>query len=89
MINSHRALRILKVERIPIIHKRLLVLQIWQRNDRRRTWLFLKTKLSIPGHVLNGEEGAGCDDHEVEVGVGDQHPVRSFYYLGQDVLDGV
>lgn len=89
MINTHCPLRILKVERIPIIYIHLLILQVRERNDRRCTRLFLETQLSIPGHVLDGQESAGSDNHEVEVGVGDQDAIRSFDYLGEDFLDGI
>jgi hypothetical protein len=49
----------------------------------------LETEFAVPGHVLNGKEGAGGDYDKVEVGVGDEDSVRGFDYLGENLLDRV
>lgn len=89
MVNPHRTLRILKALRIKVLHESLRILQIRKRDHSRRARFLLETQFSIPGHVLDGEEGAGGDDHEIEVGVGDEDSVRGFDYLGENGLDGV
>jgi hypothetical protein len=38
---------------------------------------------------LDREEGTGFDDHEIEVGIGDEDSVRGFDYFWENGLDGV
>lgn len=66
-----------------------LVLQIRQRDHNGRRRLLLETQLAVPGHVLDGHEGTVCDDDHVEVPVCDEHAVRGFDHLWEDVLDRV
>ena len=49
----------------------------------------MEAKLAVPGHVLDGHEGAVCDDDHVEVPVSDEHAVRGFDDLREDMLDWI
>ena len=88
MLDAHRALRPID-PRILIRRKHRLVLQVWLGDDNGRGGLGLEAQFAVPGHVLDGEEGAVCDDDHVEVAVRDEDAVRGLDDLREDVLDGV
>ena len=88
MLHAHRPLRSVHAA-VPVGVEHGLVLQIELLNHDRRGGLRLEPELAVPGHVLDGEQGAVGDDDHVEVPVGDEHPVRGFDDLWQHVLDRV
>lgn len=49
----------------------------------------MEAKHAVPCHVLDGHEGAICDDDHVEVSVGHEHAVRAFDDLGENMLDWI
>ena len=88
MLYAHCSLRSI-ISCSPVCREYSLVLQIRLRDDDGCKRLFLEAELAVPGHVLDGHEGAVCDDYHVEVPVGDEHAVRGFDDLGEDVLDWI
>ncbi len=88
MLHAHGPLRPVNAI-VPVLVKHGLVLQVRQLNDDRGRRLRLEAQLAVPGHVLDGHEGAVGDDDHVEVAVGHEDAVRGFDDLGEDVLDGV
>ena len=88
MLHAHRSLR--PVHAIgPVLGEHGLVLQVGFLDDDGGGGLGLEAELAVPGHVLDGEEGAVGDDDHVEVAVGDEDAVRGLDDLGEDGLDGV
>ena len=88
MLYAHGSLRPI-ISCSPVCCKHGLVLQIRLRDDDRCRRLLLEAKLAVPCHVLDGHEGAVCDDDHVEVSVGDEHAVRGFDDLGENMLDWI
>lgn len=88
MLHAHSPLRPID-PLIPIRRKHSLVLQIRLGNDNGRRGLGLEAQFAVPGHVLDGHEGAVCDDDHVEVAVCDEDAVRGLDDLREDVLDRV
>lgn len=88
MLHTHCSLWPIKA-RGPICREHSLVLQIRLRDNDWCSWLALEAQLAIPGHVLNGHECAVRDDDHVEISVRDEHAIRGFDHLGEDVLDWI
>lgn len=88
MLHPHRPLRPIQPLR-PIRPEGILILQVRRRDHDRRARPLLEPQLPVPRHVLDREQGAVGDDDEVQVAVGDEHAVRGFDDLREDVLDGV
>lgn len=88
MLHTHGPLRSV-ISSSPVCSEHGLVLQIRLHDHNWRGRLCLEAKLTIPGHVLNGHEGAVCDDDHVEVPIRNEHAIRGFDDLGEDVLDWI
>ena len=88
MLDAHRALGPIDAL-IPIRCEHGLVLEIGLGDDNGGGGLGLEAEFAVPGHVLDGHEGAVCDDDHVEVAVCDEDAVRGLDDLREDVLDGV
>lgn len=89
MLHPHRPLRILKAERISVIHERLLILQIREGDHDRCLRLGVEPESSAPCHILDGEERSLGYDHEVEVCVGDENALGGVDDLGEDFADWI
>ena len=88
MLHAHGALRpVDSTVTVGVKHTR--VFQIDFGDDNRRVRLRLEAQLAVPCHVLDGHEGTVRDDDHVEVAVGDEHAVRGFDDLREDVLDRI
>lgn len=88
MLYAHGSLRPI-ISSGPVCRKYSSIFQIRLIDDDRRKRLFLEAKLAVPCHVLDGHQGAVCDDDHVEVPVSDEHAVRGFDDLGEDMLDRI
>ena len=89
MLHPHHALRIIPPLFRPGV-KRRFVLQIRQVNHYRcRVGGGLKAQEGVPGHVLDGEEGAVGGEDEVQVAVGDEDAVGGLDDAREDALDRV
>lgn len=85
MLHAHRPLRPVKSSS-PVRREHALVLQVRLRDHNRRSGRLLEAQLAVPGHVLDGQEGAVRDDDHVKVPVRDEHAVRRLDDLREDVL---
>ena len=86
VLDAHDSLRAIETFGAVLVENGL-VLQVRDLDVDGRARLLLEAELAVPGHVLDGQEGAVGDEDHVVVARCDQEAVGSFDHLGDDVLD--
>lgn len=72
-----------------ICFENVLVREVSDLDVDRGLGFPLEAEVTVPGHVLDCQQGAIGDDDHVKITVADEHAVRGLNNLRQNVLDRV